>query len=1823
MAAPKNDNTAVLLRLLSDADRRVIRHVYDSLSLPRDLTNLETDVADLIKLLKSASQVDGLLVPTGWLESLTRLQALITERRDDLGPLPRSIRGKRTGSRYGGQLEHALIGSLIQEFNPPVDRPALLLKICLLNRASIAAQSAQLPLRADMLRRASRPGTHGYDILRQMARVMEKGDSFGEAKNCLMACKSGSTNKTVRETAHAFLALLTDGPPSRKPGQKISPPPPFRGREQRLFAFNREPPEDGMRPRPRQVAVLTTGQSEGDTHSYEEHETQLYDRAEDVSPSELRTHPDAEKTERRYSNYRTATDNQRLPYAWDTLNPLEQVQVGSYLLGILKNPQSEMKAEAIGILCMLITGKRVDELMELPFGERTESDHFESQYTWKRQIEEPIDAYVPEEPAIDALLPTAESVALPIPDAIATGLEVMFEGAYGTFGEAIENIYAIPPNEYEARLRSFLSNIRIAGLKRITLGRIVRSLPTAMMQICGDKVLTHIMTGQGTDIPPSGVYYGHYSLERCIKVYREAVELMFGSPLYSQMDSVTYASVGARLAISDSCISDLVQQLRADIKEAGIDLRELHNRYTLYSYMLLSFGSGHRPVSDPHHDIDSFDLDRGLCLISDKAIDPSKACRIVALPRTAVDQVNAYVSHLRALSVKLSDRNRCLAEKIYAVTLPDGPRPLPLFFFLDERFEPVRLSRSELDIRLSPYWKLPPNSHRHAVYSYLAGVCHLPEYAEAHLGHAETGCQPLGPYSVLSVSALSKAITPNLDAHLKRLGWCVEPGLSVYRGRGFQDIEKRALLTTTETWGPSIREGQRTRRLAAESHRVDKIIEPYVRDPDGQIGFEQLDKIYKAVMAADSGSGQMYVYRYTILRRKLLSLRRKGFRTAIPGRLSRSRSEPLVHNLETLKDARTFSALRERFPIILAQRATNAPIFTVETRLAEILIAAILYDALLYPRAIDGIVHSWPIAVHRIEDVVWVDIDLNNGIGSAVIRRWLPAGISLALLLGLASRPTSGGAPDPVRLRAECSALLRALGLQYTDSNKRSARGGVSDVLTPLLRLGDQFWSTHLPSVLHQYALGNHLAPSLTSSSWFRLLTGERLALWDNGDVVVRERSFDQIEGLLLAPVKNPSHAAGRAFYKSLCDVVRLKGNPEKKRVRSSVSRKFIRDRVPALIKSAPDNVPAVARYLAAWALHMAEHGTQKTDTPARATIEKYLTSIGGLLIEYCHQDDFVLLDESSLTERYRLVIESSRHACKSDVVAYLRQFHAYVTAVAQIASVDWADIDPGGSEGLLSADTGLILRHEYDLALDIILKMEDTLPVTLTAALFLILGYHYGLRPEEVIRLRCQDIQINPDRIVLIVRPTVEGDTKSDNGIRQLPNTEPLTHEERSLVNQWLDHLAEMEIPPSAPIVQVRTELGYCPRERPAQIALYALRAATGDPGVHLRHLRHNLGTRLAAVMLSDALDGNPQLGVPCDTVMRRLGRQIDSGSVRRILLGREEPSRRAMYAVGLALGHSRPAMSLTSYIHLMDMQLADCCHHQAGTGFSDTAMSYAHGLTENNYRVRKHRGRGEFRSGVFVTGVNTIQEMRLPVQQFTGEHSVTALRPNNRLTIVDVDRMLCRIARQGGRITGVAQAFLVDERTVSGIVESASRLQVSSCYDEFRVPEEAPVDYLHDWPSSSFRRETRRARAFMGNLLDRMGHAKSDGVKSCRMLVSVWAEAHRPKSRHIVLPDISTLSRLKEGLSVLGISDEDLEIILPARQDQVPVDFEDNGDITVRHSGKLPPLADKRRFRQPSRVAIGKCRGADIRMYAGTLHRILFVLGVWLESQNQTAQA
>ena len=1172
------------------------------------------------------------------------------------------------------------------------------------------------------------------------------------------------------------------------------------------------------------------------------------------------------------------------------------------------------------------------------------------------------------------------------------------------------------------------------------------------------------------------------------------------------------AVIGSRIAVRKEELIRFVNwhKMSAESAIANDDLIFAHNAYVLYTYVYIYLCSSHRDVVDPHHDLDGFCSDSGLALICDKVADSSHGYRVATLPVSVFDQLHRYIHHLEALSVRLPTQHRKLATEILAATIQNGKRPIPLFFFLSDDFQIVNIRPKELGQRLGNSWKLPVNTNRHTLAEFLSEQNCMPEHIEAQLGHIESGCHPFGPYSSFSPAAMANNLRAPLEEYVQSIGLQPIDGFKLYRNRGLPAIRAGlASVVSDNVFGPDLRAEKRHNTWLKDSEFVRAMIDEALEEAATEILPDKIEQMIQRLTDYTKISDKRFIIRYELLRRHLREKRRKGIKLILPGRLALAHSDPSPFQADTFLLAARTKHLRHEFTTELDQRGKTTSEFTPERRIAEILISAILNSSLLFNKAIENLPTSLISEIYHHNTDVWIDIILEPSIDNSPIRRWFPDRISTALLVGWNQylRINQTLQINKNLLIDEIILLLEIIGLSVSKKKKSKKALSLWNTLKPLVEIARGFWVIELPQVLYAYANGTHLAPSLPPNSWARLLTGRRLSQtsftnkppsWNN----------DNILRLVARQTKSPSHKEGRNFWAKLRKIINVdaddKGNKNRTRVK-----KYIEKNVLALIRENNNQVPNIALCIAGWAIHICRHGSPFKADLAKKTIRDYIGSISELLIENAHNNDFLALGEVGYTDIYCKVVAASSRVNKTFTPRCLFVFHQYLTSSFQIENPDWGEIYPDNCKVLFPVDAGFISWEEYINTLNHITgESEFVNPTLLASAMYLIIAYRFGPRPGELNRLRLQDIQIFSEMLFILIRNTKEGETKTENGVRQIPLCEVLSPREKKIVHLWLAHLKAKDTSIDTPIFSNEV-LDTILWESPGKIVIDALRSVTGDQNVRLRHLRHSYASRMAASLIADPTDNLSDL-----TILNKIYSHTPPEHVRMVLLGRPDLSRRSLYALTTGLGHGGPAVSLNNYIHLLDRSLYQAISTYS-TKISDHALSYSYAIKNSYLRVLRNRQK-ENDSYIFDTLIHRLPAINI---EFSTDQApplqLDVIKNTQILSFTDIDRILFSVSRRSGDLHGVSEAFFTTDNIVKMIVKIASELQILTGYTEFRLPHNLIHPTLQtNWPESGFEKETLRARKELNRLDDLRNNLPETFMPNGSCLADIWKNSYEHNS-------------------------------------------------------------------------------------------------------------
>ena len=235
---------------------------------------------------------------------------------------------------------------------------------------------------------------------------------------------------------------------------------------------------------------------------------------------------------------------------------------------------------------------------------------------------------------------------------------------------------------------------------------------------------------------------------------------------------------GSRLDLPLSLVADVFTEQRLELRrhrlgEAACRQRiaAAHNVFLVYTLMVLSLATGHRPVNQPFQYWS--DVEGDLLWISDKTGRGDRGTRLVVLCPTArrqLDHWSAHLKHLERLLGKLSPDPDRVARNLARTQLPasGGGTPLPLLFWMDEAARPKPLTADQQEKGMAPVLPTALNWTRHILRSHLVGV-HPGEVIDAFLGHAHLGEEAFAPTSALGLRDL-RLLAQSIEALLADCG---------------------------------------------------------------------------------------------------------------------------------------------------------------------------------------------------------------------------------------------------------------------------------------------------------------------------------------------------------------------------------------------------------------------------------------------------------------------------------------------------------------------------------------------------------------------------------------------------------------------------------------------------------------------------------------------------------------------------------------------------------------------------------------------------------------------------------------------------------------------------------------------------------------------------------------------------------------------------------------------------------------------------------------------------------------------------------------------
>lgn len=1269
-----------------------------------------------------------------------------------------------------------------------------------------------------------------------------------------------------------------------------------------------------------------------------------------------------------------------------------------------------------------------------------------------------------------------------------------------------------------------------------------------------------------------------------------------------------------------SFVSKLISNSAECSSSKGRSLLESHNAMALYTLEMLMFATGHRAVSDPFFSLELFDASQRFVLIEDKVVSSGHQARIAWLPPLAWQQVALYLSHLRSLSRYIRSNNPDLADQIWAATKRGYPRPISLFFLLtqdDEEIDWKRIKPSSIQTTLGSSWELPLNTNRHLLSTWMhANNCHA-EIIDAQLGHTEAGCYAFGIRSPFDPEYIEKYISPFLQKYLEEQGWKTIAGLQApSRLAAISPSILAKSLNSTTPFGPEARTSIRELTLRKDVEAVLSLFNnSYPSGLPPTIPDEEIDALQDKLFEASPDNRKLI--RLSLFRRHLLKLKRAGTMVMVPGRMAVANKESSIFSINSSKDASTFEEIRNQFVAYLGEVSEAPP--ELEKRIAEIMISACIFGAQSSPNFFDQIERGSIGYLYRLHDEVIADITKSEG---SPIRRWFPDELTWALLIGHFTI-VNQNTPEPSveKVRKHLIEILKSLKvLRY---KKTSTRQSADELLAPLLHFTRTWWRFRLPGVIRAYAEGEISCASVPLSNWLRLTTGMPGSIEINSSTIAPHKPYDDIPPI--QKLQSTSSKQSQLDWNEIKATFGSSNSDEKSKkinARSSTRKKTIESRALALLNNSSVRLSPVAALISAWIIHMCRHGSKNEPDLAASTIATYARTIGPLLIALANDQDILSLPDFEFEEIYRILLETSPRKNLDYVAARLKAFHEFLVDAYGVPSLDWSEVV---GEGFLEADAvdaGIVTSDQYVSALNNLLSDQSyNERERLIHSAVLFFAYRFGLRPGEIFRLTISDIILDDHEMVIYIRNSVYGETKTENGVRQLPLIGNLSTEEDRLIRKWLSHVGTYADDDSLAglLPKLSTQRNIVDRSACINAVVKSLRTSTGDSQTRLRHLRHTCATRLFLSMMLDEIPTG-FLG----SLYNTLWGDITPQQVRKLLIGDSRMSRRGLYAMALYMGHGSPDTTHRHYVHLADILLKQHVSKES-LQFNSKVAAYAFQTSSGNIRqLRSRKGKEySFRSmAEYFTHRSTIPTPSLlDYTLINATNMPDVVNIDAALTPADIDRLLL-LSTMRDSLEGLADRFLTTDHVVESTLRVASLLQEQSGFTDFSIPLTHSDDHWVPVSTQRLRtleKESSRVRRFLGRI-DKLGM----DYEKLNAAARIWLDSYHPHANFLLISKRSDLQAFLEAMELLGIPTSDFDAILPEVQRNDEADYWlaaqnwlSSIGLQVSQVERLPLNYSK--LRSDNRIGI-ILRASDSHLlgFQRTLNRTLFIMSIWLKQRR-----
>ncbi|MEN8170361.1 MAG: hypothetical protein ABFS08_09085 [Pseudomonadota bacterium] len=1114
---------------------------------------------------------------------------------------------------------------------------------------------------------------------------------------------------------------------------------------------------------------------------------------------------------------------------------------------------------------------------------------------------------------------------------------------------------------------------------------------------------------------------------------------------------VVGSKLGARVSELRHRFDELTRHVDAILANSNIPLYQQHNVYTAYSILVLSYATAHRPVHDMFCFREDVCLSAGMLSINDKVSSGSTETRIIWLCDSAKRQFRNYLNHLNQLSIHLDHINEEVSEKIAAVIEPVKAerQVIPLFFYLSTDYRVVRARPGSLVTQLGYEWPFPFNHNRHFMETGLSEEGVDVPLIDLMLGHQSEYYHFLGKNTSWSASEAGDLIRPSIESLLNKSGITPLGGLrtehnekispnrespkALYGYLRRQDIRRKKLKKLEGIIKPYIHEEiAKAGGLAAylsDSKREDESLKTLI-DYEVPKGYPTKEAISIALNLLSELSNEMPDLEYS------------------PKRLMVA--EPSPFEAGWLSKYRTAKNVRDRFIARTVEAYDRERNESVEGAWAYIVFSAIATTGLHKKEWVEYVLNEGPAGLSKIKKwVYFIDIwtktqkPKKNSEYQAPDWRWHPDSFSKAMILNLLQRFSMQEIRRYSSKKAgeQLDKLISSIGIEA----KRTK------YLEKACSIFKPFWRYHFPQYISDIFRGVQMNVPLPQRSLARLLYGTKLpvrvqskAASDRGALTLPSFEGDIVDELGYLTLTN--RLLNRA------EVIKGASASDSNDKR----REFLSEEVYQLYEQS--RFSGVTLQLSIWLIHMCNKGVTEEKKPAISTIRKYFGWISKPLILLMYGKDLDDISAENISRIFKTVVnykgESKKNDkdTRSDILRELINFHQSITAygTANIDELDWEYIAEGVSHsGLPRPNSNVVTPEEYSHCLTLVSKKmvgfdayQRTWP-----ALFLIIGYRFGLRLGEIRRLRKQDVQVYKGMLLIQIQNTREGRAKTKSSVRQSPMIGELTPQEIDFVNAHLSVMSEKHgLNPNSPLFTgFGTEDGLLDMNLIRTNVHALLKYVTGDTRIVFHHLRHSF------ISLQYLINFMP-IGYRVKSQVR--GKLFESASDPcKILIGSGVQRIYRQHALSRYVGHKDVSTTVHSYLHFVDDIASAYAEMTPVPNLKLSEISKISGMKESTLRNRLRNNKEiDVKSYKPMDVLRTIQireeikKYQYKLAKFT--YGFEFAHPKRLEVLVSWHRALLEHGAMGDSIEAAGYLYCIDAETMQKVVSIAQRVNIETYF-------------------------------------------------------------------------------------------------------------------------------------------------------------------------------